>query len=76
MQFERLSELLKCPEVCASNVENPGAILTFLPGNGYFFSNGFSPYCSPWVFMIKGILWPHWQTLVAIEMCNCLQVQY
>lgn len=36
----------------------------------------FSPYCSPWVFIIKGILWPRWQKLVAIEMCNCLQVQY
>lgn len=76
MQFEHLSGLLKCPEVCASSVENPGAILTFLPGIGYFFSNGFSPYCPAWVFIIEGILWPRWQTLVAIEMCNSLQVQY
>lgn len=44
-----LEWIAKCPEVCASSAENPGAILTFLPGTGYFFSNRFSPYCSPWV---------------------------
>lgn len=57
MQFEQFSGLLKCPKVCTSNVENPGALLTFLPGIGYFFSNGFSPYCSVWISIIKGILW-------------------
>lgn len=46
MPSEHFSGSLKCPKVCASDVENPGAFLTFPPGNGYFFSNGFFPYCS------------------------------
>lgn len=54
MQFEHFSGLLRCPKLYASDVENPGAILTFLPGTGYFFSNGFFLYFSVWLFYNKG----------------------
>lgn len=65
MQFEHFSGLLRCPKVCASDVENPGAILTFLPRIGYFFSNGFSPYCSVWFFYNKG------NSLVTLANISC-----
>lgn len=46
MQCELLSGLQKHPKARASSVQNPGAILTFLPETGYFFSNVFPSYCS------------------------------
>ena len=76
MQFEHISGLLKCPKLCASNVENPGAILTFLCELDISSVMDFPPTVLFGFFIIKGILWSHWQTLFAIEMQNCLQVQY
>lgn len=40
MQFEHFSGLLEYPKICVSSAENPGVILTFLSGIGYFYSNG------------------------------------